>query len=280
MPLHGTRVLNQFPPIEEFGAPIAGTYPPWYDGSYWNEGVRPHFELRGQLRALATGAGDYFHILSAEKGLLVGLLALILLAGTTKDFIRTLKFYWMAWLPPLVALAMYGVVHVETRYVGGAIVVLWSVLFSAVPLRASGNDSRIWTSVAVAAALVLSFSIAAGAAGDATTSLRNQKSSEWEAAVSLHQLGLQPGEPVAILGKTNSADYWAHLAQAHVVADLPFDALTEYWLSTPDERSRMLHLFAATGAKFLVTRVPPPNSAMTGWSRLRSTGYYALPLSP
>lgn len=279
VPVHGTRTLNRMPPIDEFATPVAGTYPPWFDMTYWDEGVRPHFELRGQLRALATGASDYFHVLSAEKGLLVGFLALLFFASGVKNYLRGFGEFWMAWLPALAAVAIYDMVHVETRFVGGAIAVLWCAVFGAITLKAPGDQGRLWSSVTLAAALVLSFSIAGGLVSDAAALLRGQQRPEWEAATALRQRGLEPGDSVAILGKTNSADYWAHLAQAHVVADLPFDALGEYWQSTPEERSRMLGLFATTGAKFLVTRVPPPNSAMAGWSPLGASGYYALPLS-
>jgi len=39
-PIHPTRQLSMRPPIFEFATPIPGTYPPWYDPAYWNEGVR------------------------------------------------------------------------------------------------------------------------------------------------------------------------------------------------------------------------------------------------
>ena len=30
-PIHGTRQLNDVPPVDEFATPVIGTYPPWYD---------------------------------------------------------------------------------------------------------------------------------------------------------------------------------------------------------------------------------------------------------
>ncbi|MGB7603709.1 MAG: hypothetical protein WBM24_25650, partial [Candidatus Sulfotelmatobacter sp.] len=47
-PKHTTRQVLEDPPVYEFAEPVAGTYPPWYDPSYWNEGVRPSFRLRAQ----------------------------------------------------------------------------------------------------------------------------------------------------------------------------------------------------------------------------------------
>lgn len=42
-PAHPTRKVFSDPAIFEFAEPVAGTYPPWYDPSYWYEGVHPSF---------------------------------------------------------------------------------------------------------------------------------------------------------------------------------------------------------------------------------------------
>ena len=278
-PIHGTRILNRMPPVDEFATPVVGTYPPWYDTTYWDDGIQPHLDLRGQLRALATSSGDYFRLLSAEKGMLAGLLALGLFVGSARGFARMLAALWIVWLPAFAALAVYGLVHVETRYVGGAIAVLWCALFSAVSLPQSEAYDRMWRSVTLAAALVLGISIAGSAAGDLAALLRRPVNEEWEAAVELSRRGLQPGDTVALLGKTNMADYWAHLAQVRIVADMPKEAVPDYWEASDEARARILNLFAQTRAKFLVTHSPPPASQMQGWLSLGTTGYYALPLS-
>jgi hypothetical protein len=46
-PVHPTRQLLLHPPVFEFDGPILGTYPPWTDPSYWNEGLQWHFSLKG-----------------------------------------------------------------------------------------------------------------------------------------------------------------------------------------------------------------------------------------
>ncbi len=51
-PKHPTRKILGSPPMYEFATPIGGAYPPWYDPSYWNEGVVPHVTLKGQLKIL------------------------------------------------------------------------------------------------------------------------------------------------------------------------------------------------------------------------------------
>ena len=61
-PTHSHRRLNAIPPVEDVFGPGPGSYPLWYDPSYWYDGVRPHFEWRGQLRTLRASLGDYFHM--------------------------------------------------------------------------------------------------------------------------------------------------------------------------------------------------------------------------
>ena len=51
-PIHPTRKVQETPPVYEFAKPLSGSYPPSTDQSYWYDGVRPHFELKGQLNAL------------------------------------------------------------------------------------------------------------------------------------------------------------------------------------------------------------------------------------
>src|SRR5262249_33862137 len=43
-PEHPTRKIFNEPAIFEYGSEIAGTYPPYYDPSYWHSGVVPHFD--------------------------------------------------------------------------------------------------------------------------------------------------------------------------------------------------------------------------------------------
>jgi hypothetical protein len=47
--VHPTRKLLSDPPVYEFAKPIGGTFPPWYDPSYWEEGRVPVFNLKAQL---------------------------------------------------------------------------------------------------------------------------------------------------------------------------------------------------------------------------------------
>src|SRR5437016_7138206 len=80
-PAHPTRKVLANPPIYEFAQPIAGSYPPWYDPSYWYEGIRPHFSWNRQLWVLFRSANLYLKLFSRSGALYVVLLALIVQVG-------------------------------------------------------------------------------------------------------------------------------------------------------------------------------------------------------
>lgn len=72
-PVHPTRMLLSKPPLFEFATPIKGTYPPWYDPSYWYEGIVPAFKLRNQLRAIRCAIEEYAGVLPYMVGYLLPL---------------------------------------------------------------------------------------------------------------------------------------------------------------------------------------------------------------
>jgi hypothetical protein len=278
-PIHGMRRLNDVPPVDEFATPVAGTYPPWYDPSYWLEGLRPHFELRGQLREIAVSGAEYFRLLSAERAIGVGALVLALLAGGARGYFRELHLLWTLWLPALATCGLYALVHVEPRFLGAPMVILWCFLFAAVRLPRAENSARVWNCVALAVALTMGVTIASQAAGNALTALKVSENTEWGVSADLMQIGLRPGDAVAVLGHSTLGDYWAHLAQVRIVADVPAESVRAYWESSRETKSRISIALRSTGARFLVTRFEPPASESKNWVRLGVTGYYALPLA-
>jgi len=113
---HSVRLFDE-PCVHTYMTPFTSTYPAWLDPSYWLEGVKPHFVLSDQLRAIGRGRSGYFRILSTEKQWIAGWLVLVLLAG---DWRKTSEFIfrvWLIWLPSVTALALYALVLGEPKYV-------------------------------------------------------------------------------------------------------------------------------------------------------------------
>src|SRR5260370_2050122 len=97
--VHRPLRLFDDPPVYTYVTPFTATYPAWYDGSYWLEGVKPHFVLRNQLRALARAASNYFHIFSTEKQWIAGWLVLVFLAGDRRKTTERGFTLWFVSLP-------------------------------------------------------------------------------------------------------------------------------------------------------------------------------------
>lgn len=278
-PIHGVRLLSAKPPVEEFATPVVGTYPLWYDSTYWYEGVHPHFGLRAQLHALGINLGDYFRLFSAEKGIAVGLLVLVLFTGRTGTYARVLLSLWPFWLAAIAAFGLYALVHVETRFLGAAVVILWSILFVAAWLTLPDAALKLWVSSLTAVSILIAVTLAVESAKNLSTILKRPQNVEWEAAHELSRLGLRQGDLVALIGHSNVADYYAHLAKVRIAAQVPAEGVSSYWDANPESRRRVLNLFRQAGAAILVTHISPPSSQAEDWKPLGSTGYHVLFLS-
>ena len=79
--VHPTRKLLSDPPVYEFAKPIGGTFPPWYDPSYWEEGRVPVLSLKAQVRVVIGHLLSYAELLLHQQNcLLAALLALFMVA--------------------------------------------------------------------------------------------------------------------------------------------------------------------------------------------------------
>jgi len=269
----GLRILSASPPVEAFADHLVGTYPPWYDPNYWAGPTQAHLKWGGQLRALALDLAEYFRLLSAEKGIAVGLLALVFFSGRKGALFGEFVFLWPLWLPAAATLALYALVHVESRFLGAAIVILWCCFFAAIPLPRADASPKLWTAVLLAVTLSLVVTLAAQSAADLLAIVRRQDDVQWRVAQELTRMGVNQNSRVAVLGKDKTSDYWAHLAGDTIVADIPAEGVASFWGADSGQRAHTLDLLAQTGAMAVVTRFPPPSQA-DEWQSLGSTGYY------
>jgi hypothetical protein len=275
VPLHTTRRIHEFPSVDEFATPIAGSYPPWYDASYWDEGAHPYFDPRAQWKGLQQTTAEYFRMVSAQRSLVVGFLVLLLFAGDKIFFLRAFFSLWTIWLPALATFAIYVPVHVETRFLGAAVIVMWTCLFASIGLPQMKYSPRLWRAVFLAVSIVLGVTVLKETGTDLT---RRSTNVSWQVASELQQLGLRSGDRVAVLGHGSNSEYWAHLAQVRIVADLPEESISNFWDSGHQTQSAVLDAFAGTGAKFLVTRFALPVAQASAWRSFGS--HWLLRLTP
>jgi hypothetical protein len=279
-PVHPTRQLAQHPPVFEFAGPIPGTYPPWADPSYWNEGLQWHFRIRPQMEVLAANlASEIRLLLRAQPGLVIAVIVLALLSGGV--WFAGLCDLWPLIALPAAAFAVYLPVHVEDRFLGGFVIVLFLTFLAAVQLRPADQSSAGYVAIAVFITIAL---------GTADVTLRyathhlaipgSGPNSVWQdvlAAEELQRMGARPGDKVAVIGDGTGA-YWARLAKLQIVAEVmgANHGSAQFWESPEEARERVYSAFTCAGASLAVASCPAP--ASNGWQPITGTAYCVLPL--
>jgi hypothetical protein len=135
VPKHATTKISARPAAYTLDGPVPGSYPLWYEPSYWYEGIQPHFEPIRQLKVLAGSARylAYLFVLSPAAAPVFWRL----LTGRNGWLRRLTANYWFLLLPPLLYIGLYCLVFVDRRYVGGALALVWICLLASVggPVR-------------------------------------------------------------------------------------------------------------------------------------------------
>jgi len=282
-PVHPTRRLSDVPAIYEFAEPVGGTYPFWYDPSYWYEGVKVRLDLRRQVEVFAYNWKNYLSTLFDLRGsLIIGLLILLYVGDRGWSVARELMRQWRLIVPALGALALYSAVHVEERYIAPFLVLLFCSAFSVVRLLDSMESRRLITGVILVVVAMLALAVAPAtfqqartAMGDLIKGREAQGFLDWRIAEGLRHMGVNPGDKVGSLEYSNQFNArWARLARVRIAAEIYGGGEDEFWRSDPQIRSRAISTFAAAGVKLIVARKFAGGADSAGWEPIEDTGCY------
>jgi hypothetical protein len=208
---------------------------------------------------------------------------LVFFGGWKGAWIKEFARLWPVWLPSAGTLIVYALVHVESRFIGAAVIVIWCCMFAAIRLRASDWSTRVAISCLLAASAAIVVSLTAQVATELSQIAKGQANISWQIAQDLKRLGINSGDSVAILGHEGHPKavdyYWAHLAQIHIVTEIPSGDVSAFWTAEPATRLRVLKVISQAGARALLSGTAPPVSQGADWQALGSTGSYALLLT-
>jgi hypothetical protein len=277
--VHPLPRLAVHPPVFVFPAPVSGTFPPWYDPSYWSEGIEAHFHLQSQLRSLHRVYDGYFDILTGQEVFLAALLVLLLAQGAFRKYAARFTGSWTLWLPGLAAMGMYALLHVEPRFVAAFTVLVWLGLFAPLRLPNVESSQRWALSAVLALMLVTSLPTARSIVSYVYQVPRPAPHMNWTVAQELHRLGVPPGGSISVIGFPKDSFYFAHLARVRIVAAVPPDGVNEYWFAPPEIQAKVLSLFAAAGATDIVASDVPAGGNLSGWSHIGATSYWVKLIS-
>lgn len=283
--VHPTKKLMDKPAIYEFATPIGGTYPLWYDPSYWNEGTSSYFDFSAQIDQIIVNLKYYARMFYPDQNfLMLGFLILFVVSFHRWASIKHIVDNWFLFVPVISVLGMYMLVLVDSRYVGVFITVLWIGLFSSIRLPDTKKSKKLFLCVVAIIAAVFMIKISYCTLSKSCpipVEQRTTFANHWQIAQGLKKMGLDPGDEVGIIGKSMGA-YWARLAKVKIITEIPVpDHADDFWKATPQFRSRVLKVLSTTGAKVIVTRkfTTQENMSMEGWQQIGDTGLYAYLLN-
>ncbi|HEV2802238.1 MAG TPA: hypothetical protein VGW12_17330 [Pyrinomonadaceae bacterium] len=294
IPAHPTRKLLDAPAIYEFAAPVAGSYPPWYDPTYWYEGIRPRLSLRQQLKAIARNLLLAYQFLFYRffPGAIASALFILFYMSrrTAPRLARDIARYWFLLLPALVASVSYMLIHFEQRYFAPFVVVSGACLFASVRQPRRDDARRLSAALVIVTLITFALSLGFYSARDLYSAVRDlapgrgaRVDVQWQVAEELRRLGIAQGEPVASIGNT-MFHAWPRLARVRVVAEIPTRTggdVEKFWAGDRALKAKVVETFARTGARVIVAEgIPPWAQETDGWRRIGATHFYVYMLAP
>jgi hypothetical protein len=275
-PKHPARIILSSPTLYEFAEPISGSYPMWYDSSYWKDGMEIHFRPVNELKALRQSAGTFFLIFLIQLEYAVGLAVLLFYDVRPREWLSVAFRQWFVWFPAAAACLGFVIVMVEGRYVASFLVVLWLAAFATSLARASAASRRVAVAVVLAVTLVTGVKIFKSAVTDGLA-ISKQVNENWEAAQKLRELGVHPGDRVALIGVL-AEQHVLRLANVKAVAELSYRDEQKFWTGDASLQDKVFTAFAATGSKIVIATHAPVTAVNEGWIRLGNTDFYARSL--
>lgn len=299
---HPEKELLHSPQIFSYAALPYGTYPDWFDTTYWNDQIKPHFTLHGEIsRGSRNCVLVVRYLFNHPEALL--LLALLLVLGARPALgwkprdPRANPFWIVPLLLGVLIWGIYATVNTEERYVTIAYLSIVLSVFAA--LRVPHRELRTSNLASASSALILLLALlAVGESLRTVLEDRRDLSGSghpygWysakmsDAAQALRAMGVRPGDTIACTGFVACLDdpYYARLAHVRVLTEIyDRDTPTYLFLSTLPNRDQAIATVRAQGAKVLVAdfdddRVSDADPFFRNFRQLDDTTFYALPLN-
>jgi hypothetical protein len=306
---HPARQIFDRPAVFEFARPVGGSYPLWYDPSYWFEGAQPDYRLGEMTKNIFVNLGrTASHWAFGLNGSIVaGLFVLFWVGGRRRQVLNDIAAFWFLLIPSFVPLAMYGILHIDLRYVGGFVTVAFLCLFFSVKLPPTPGATRLCSAVQILLLLMLFSPIGPErvigkyvfSVVDFLKPLNKEVNPNAEVVRRLLAMGLRPGDEIASLEWSNCATatedgtpagpaHWARLGGFRIVAEIYYikscpSILNTYCLDTRgnnfwevdrERQEKVIKALAQTGARAVVSLQEPRGPDAAAWEEVADTGYH------
>ena len=138
---HPEQQLAANPGVYSYKALAVGTYPPWFDTTFFNERIVPHMTVRGLASRDARNVVLVFRYIFNHPEALILLSVMLFLGARLRPGLRN-RFWWPAVALGLAMWVIYGMVNVEERYVTVAYLVVLLPLFAALQSATNAGAPR------------------------------------------------------------------------------------------------------------------------------------------
>jgi hypothetical protein len=269
--LHTPQIIFRSPRTYAFPMSEVVTHPLRFDPSDWTQGVRPHFDLRRQLRAIEQTLPDFRAILLPLCAFPFLVLILAYCASSKSKIAAALLRNWPLWLVGLAGCAMYAVVHVEPRYVGAFFLLFWFGIFAGfrLPRRSSRAMAYLLAMTALFPICVLTVKHFRADIG-----LARRPNVEAEAAADLQRLGLHPGDRVGFISAGIQDLALERITRVEIIAEVDRLLTAEFWSATPATQEQLLETMVSYGVTAVVASPPESAPPRAPWMRLGDTRYW------
>jgi hypothetical protein len=271
--MHPVRNIFDVPRAHEFASPISGTYPLWYDPTYWHEGIKPGFQLAGELKVLKYAFLAYFMLIGSiflQLNVSVAVLMFLLTAPLVACLKRA-SATWPLFVPAVVAITCYAFVYTEYRYVAAFVSLLWLSVIAGIHLPASAMTRRFTANlvfgISATTVLIVVWSISNNA--------RQSVPVHWQVASALAERGISLGEGIATIADEPFGDggaFIARLAKLRIVAQT--EDVKQFYEASPSVRAKLCESFRNAGAKLILVKNHPGGEPVNGWQRLGNSEYF------
>jgi hypothetical protein len=264
-----------------------GTYPLWFDPSYWTDGLKPKIYIGGHIKRLErTMALLTRFLLERPETLLLLLLLLAIGARFPRTRSQTVPFLaCLGW--GALMIAIYMPIDLQDRYTSFPYML---VLFPAAAMLRS-RSREFLTSAATVATMVLAFALAGQGIRDIaqTRRLDNVKripqgaySAEiYPLATELAAMGVHPGAIACMGDEACYVDhYWARLAETQITTEIevPNEGDPRVFWQRLSNKDAVVKTVAGEGAQAIVAKFFPGDMTPEGWHQVPGTEFYIYPL--
>jgi hypothetical protein len=297
-PIHPPQVVSIHPHIYLFKEPFAVTFPPFFNPPYYYQGYTHFFSLKAQIRAVGGNLVRLLKLLEKELIVLAFGLCVLLSIGLSysrRRWFESKSDLWPVLLLGFAGLGMYLLVWLEPRYIASFTSLLLLILLfklmveqrASLPLMSPMRRGALFLGILVIGSIGTLLATQQdedrNVLGNALHDRTFTNSEQWRAGVYLKQIGMMPGDQVAVISDLLSASRctWAYVDGLKIIGqlngDLPPNASDDFdvfWHASPEDQRAMLEAFHHAGAKLVFANAKPDRVIAPGWQAIPETPYW------